>query len=381
MKHSSNLIILLGLLATAAPLGAQATADTVEVVIQAVPGMKFDRVRFPVAPGTPVRLVFRNADEQADMDHNLVITRPAAREKVVQAALAVTQAENYVPKLPEVLHFTPLLDQGGEYVLRFVSPAVEGAYPYVCTFPGHGFVMYGVMYVGMQMPPIAADEGVPPTQRIGPPGGAGGPGFGPGRGGRPAGPPPPRMPPLSFATTYPAVVRTFLPESGPASIAVGFEGGHSFNFDAGVAYLRYAWTGGFVDNSRHWQGNGNAYADVLGTIYYRNQVGFPFRVGAREAPEKVRYHGYRLVDSGYPEFHYSVDGAVIRERIRPREGGGLIRGFQIETVEPLRFLTDPGGGARFQSSAGRLTGGVLELTPAQARSFTITMAPQPGGTR
>lgn len=340
-------------------------ADTLELAINAVPGMKFDRVRFQVKPETPVKMVFTNTDQQDDMDHNLVVTRPGARERVVVAAMQATPAEQYVPKSEEVLVFTPLLKQGGSYVLRFTAPSEPGAYPYVCTFPGHGYVMYGVMYVGMEMPPLAQDENVPAGQRatvdLADTG---------------------RVPGLSYGTTFPAISRTFMPESGPASIAVGLEGGHSFNFDAGVSYLRYAWTGGFVDNVKHWRGNGNAYADVVGEIYYRNAVGFPLRVGARDSAQDVRFLGYRLVEGGLPEFRYAVDGAEVREVIRAGDGGvGLHRTFHVRTTEPVRLLTEPDAGVRFQSSAGRWRGAVLELTPEEARRFTITMTPTAGGAR
>jgi azurin len=348
----------------AAEIAAQATAaapgDTVEVVLRAVPGMRFDRVRFEVAPGTPVRLVFRNDDDQADMDHNVVVTRPGARDQVVQAALRVSAADEYVPDIPEVLHFTPQIKKDDSYVLRFTAPTEPGAYPYVCTYPGHGFVMFGAMYVGQEMPPLAEDENVPPNQRTEEAAATG----------------PARTAGLSYGTTFPAISRTFLPESGPASIAVGLESGESYNFDAGDVYLRYAWRGGFVDNSPHWRGNGNAYAEVLGDIYYRSEVGFPLRIGGREDPT-VRFRGYRLVESGLPEFRYTVDGAEVRELIEGRPNGpGLIRTFEIMSTEPVRLLTDAGAGVRFEASAGRWEGSALDLTPAQARRFTLTMIPE-----
>jgi azurin len=337
----------------------------VRITIQAVPGLRFDRVRFEAQPGAPVKVEFRNADAQADMAHNLVFTRPGAREKVVQAALQATEKQNYVPDVPEVLHHTPLVQQGNAATLTFTAPTDAGVYPYVCTFPGHGFVMYGAMYVGTEMPAITGDENVPPAQRREP---------------RAARRPETPMPPVSYGTTFPAVSRTFLPESGPASIAVGLPGGESYDFDAGVSYLRYAWRGGFVDNAPHWRGNGNAFARVLGEVYYRSKVGFPFRIGASDSVPDVQFLGYRLGEGGYPEFHYRVGGADVRERVEGRPGGdGLLRTFTIATDQPVRFLTDADAGVRFEASAGRWDGTTLALTPEQARRFTLTMIPEPGG--
>lgn len=358
-------LILLPLLAPAAlaqrPMAPPAMdGDTLAVVINAIPGLKFDRVRFQAVPGVPIRLTVNNNDVEGDMDHNLVVTRPGARQEVVTLAMQVSAEQEYVPRVPQVLTFTPLLEKGESFTLRFSAPTQPGAYPYVCTFPGHGFVMYGVMYVGQPMPPLAADENVPPTQRtvaVAPLSSR-------------------ELPGLSYGTTFPAVSRTFMPESGPASIAVGLTREHGYNFDAGEAFLAYAWSGGFIDNQPHWRGNGNAYAQVIGTEYFRSKSGFPLRVGGRDAAREVEFHGYRLVDGGLPEFHYSVDGAQVYELIRAREGGpGLVRSFRIEAREPVRFIGEPAAGVRYESSAGRWNGSVLELTPAQARQFTLTMIP------
>ncbi|MBW3630564.1 MAG: hypothetical protein KY464_14870 [Gemmatimonadetes bacterium] len=365
MLHS--LALIAGLAGAMAP---PAPADTVEIAINAVTGLQFDRVRFQVPAGAPVRLVFRNTDPQDDMPHNLVITRPGARTQVAQAGMATPREQHHVPKVPEVLFATPLLGQGERFVLTFTAPTAPGAFPYVCTFPGHGFVMYGVMYVAMEMPALAQDENVPPTRRVAVAGPAGPPAWTTSR----------KNPGTSFGTTFPAVSRTFLPGSGPASIAVGFEDGESYGFDAGDSYLRYAWTGGFVDNVKHWGGNGNAYADVLGQVYYRSEIGFPLRVGTRQESDSVKFRGYRLVEGGLPEFHYAVDGADVRERVARRTGGpGLVRTFVIQTAEPIRFLTEPDAGVKFEASAGRWNGSVLELTPAQARQFTLTMVPTAAG--
>jgi hypothetical protein len=300
---------------------------------------------------------------------------------------------NYVPRIPEVLAFTPQTEGGEGFTLRFTAPSEPGAYPYVCTFPGHGYVMYGVMYVGQEMPALATDENVPPAQRVGedmPPTAAAGarpgpPAGGPPGGGPPAGggrpAPPPPGPPLSYGTTFPAVSRTFMPESGPASIAVGFDDGQSYNFDAGAGFLRYAWQGGFIDNWPHWRGNGNAYATVHGEVFYRTDIGVPLRIGAREQAGEVEFKGYVLDDRDIPEFRYALDGAEVRERIEPRSGGGLLRTFRIETAEPVRLITEPDAGVTFESSAGRWQDGVLSLTPAQAREFTLMMIPSAGGSQ
>ena len=179
-----------------------------------------------------------------------------------------------------------------------------------------------------------------------------------------------------YPIELPELYRTFMPESSPASIAVGLPGGESYCFDAGVGYIRYAWRGGFVDNTKQWDGNGNAFTEIVGEVYYRNRVGFPLRVGEnRERPE-VEFEGYRLVGEGYPEFRYTANEVAIRELVRPlSEEGGLVRRFEVDPAgQTLWFMT--GGeetGISFEASAGTWEGNALRLSPAQAEQFTITM--------
>ena len=179
-----------------------------------------------------------------------------------------------------------------------------------------------------------------------------------------------------YTVELPGLYRTFMPESSPASIAVGLPGGESYCFDAAVGYVRYAWHGGFVDNTEHWDGNGNAFTDVVGDVYFRNTEGFPLRIGTLEAVPDVAFEGYRLVDGGYPEFFYRIDSVEVRELIKPHpDGRGLVRRFELGPVEEsVWFATSgEGNGVAFEASTGTWDGALLKLTSDQARRFTITM--------
>ena len=182
-----------------------------------------------------------------------------------------------------------------------------------------------------------------------------------------------------YPIELPEVYRTFMPESSPASIAIGLPGGQSYCFDAGVSYMRYAWQGGYIDNTEHWDGNGNAFTDLVGDVYYRNQVGFPLRFGEAEEVPEVEFEGYRLLEGGYPEFRYTAGGVQVRELVKPHpEENGLVRTFKVSSVEdPLWFAT--GGdeaGVDFEASAGTWEGDMLRLTPEEAKNFTVTMIRQ-----
>lgn len=351
-----------------APPAESQTKDTT-IYIKAVGGLQYDMVRFKVAPGTNVTLVLENTD---DMAHNLLITQPKARLEVVQAALtlgAKGPEMNYVPASPKVLWSIKVLNPGQKQTLTFTAPAQEGVYPYVCTYPGHGFIMYGAMHVTRKpLPPLADDPNIPPDRANDQAEAAAHQGHDS-----------PAASPHPYELKLPAMYRTFMPDCSPAAIAVGLPGGLSYCWDAGTCRLRYAWKGGFVDNAAHWKGNGNALSNVVGEIYYRDQAGFPLRLGDPANVPTPKFKGYRLLDR-YPQFEYSIDGVEIKELIKPLEGGtGLVREFQVEQVkEPLYFVVNRNDGVSYQASQGKWTEEILRIPAGKARNFTITMTETKG---
>ena len=59
---------------------------------------------------------------------------------------------HYVPESDKVLASTPVVMPKKKAVVRFKTPVKEGEYPYVCTFPGHGYVMHGILHVAKEKP-------------------------------------------------------------------------------------------------------------------------------------------------------------------------------------------------------------------------------------
>ncbi len=111
--------------------------------------MKFDKTLITVKAGTTVSINVQNPDF---MQHNFVLVKIGALDKVGAAADALAQDPNgakmnYVPKMPEVLQATPLINPAGKFTLTFKVPATPGDYPFICTFPGHWRIMRGVMKV------------------------------------------------------------------------------------------------------------------------------------------------------------------------------------------------------------------------------------------
>jgi putative membrane-bound dehydrogenase-like protein len=111
--------------------------------------MKYDKEVMTAKAGTVIQIVLQNPDF---MQHNLVLIKPKTLEKVGAAADRLALDPNgakmqYVPRIPEVIQATPLINPGGKYTMTIKVPNVPGDYPYVCTFPGHWRIMNGVLRV------------------------------------------------------------------------------------------------------------------------------------------------------------------------------------------------------------------------------------------
>jgi putative membrane-bound dehydrogenase-like protein len=121
------------------------------IVIKTIPQkLLYDVKSLTAKAGEKVTLRFVN---DCDLPHNLILCAPGSMEKVGMASIDMvindTQAleKQYVPDLPEILHATRLLNSGEQQDLTFTVPATPGAYPYVCTFPGHFQLMNGILTV------------------------------------------------------------------------------------------------------------------------------------------------------------------------------------------------------------------------------------------
>jgi azurin len=96
-----------------------------------------------------VEIAFTNPDQ---MQHNFLVGAPGSLDQIGAAADALAQspgaaAQGYIPDIPQVLASTRLVDPGRTVTIQFRAPTEPGAYPYVCTFPGHWRVMNGMLTV------------------------------------------------------------------------------------------------------------------------------------------------------------------------------------------------------------------------------------------
>lgn len=360
-------LLLLFTICWAAPCAAQ--QQPLVIHMKVLQGLQFDVVRFQVKPGTPVKLIFSNTD---DMNHNLLIVRPGARERVVELAQqlgAQGPAVDYIPAGGDVLWSVPVVEPEQERTLEFTAPATEGIYPYVCTYPGHGQIMYGAMYVKRDelLPDIAGDVHIPPSRRQsdasleedethhGSHHAHGAKSLHP------------------YTPVPPYHYRVFIEGASPAAIAVSLPDSLSYCWDAGTCKLRFAWKGGFLDNSDLWKGKGDALAKVTGHIFFREQPAYPLSL--QGAAPVTSYKGFRLINR-FPEFHYTVNGVHVYELIEPKAGGkGIVRRFRITgNTKAVVFRTAPQEGLKFEASAGTWEKDSLLLTALQAREFSITIS-------
>lgn len=381
MKPCKCILVLLLACLSIAQLNAQYTADTVRTIkIGVLVGLQFDVVRFNVKPGEKLNLIFSNSD---DMSHNLLITKPGARLDVVNEALSLGEkgpSMNYIPNSSSVLWAIPLVNPNQFRILSFTAPKQPGVYPYVCTLPGHGFIMFGAMYVNSdgKMPELKHDPNIPPNRMLD------------------------ESPAVSiqhnehkvnldnkttnikslhpYMPVSPYLYRVFIDGASPAAIAVSLTGDLSYCWDAGTCKLRFAWSGRFLDNSELWKGKGDVLAKVVGTIFFRDKTEFPLSIGDSERIKDVDYKGYSLINR-YPEFHYTLNGLDVYELILPKaDGTGLIRSFRIPDVKStVWFNINPADGVTYLSSAGKWETNKLKLSPKQAAKFNITMSRKEGG--
>jgi azurin len=141
--------------AAAAPAAA---ANETKVVLGVVPAvMQYDKKAFTVKAGDKVSILFTN--KACPLQHNLVIVKPgtdakfgAAADKMITTDAAGAMAKVYIPddaesKAAIIAASTKLIGTGQNEVISFTAPAEAGEYPYLCTFPGHRFLMKGVMTV------------------------------------------------------------------------------------------------------------------------------------------------------------------------------------------------------------------------------------------
>jgi len=379
-------------------------AEPYAITIGVVPGqLLYDVVDFEVTEGSLVKVTF---DNNGLMPHNVLFTRPDKAMEVVNAAMAMGAdgySKGYVPDSGQILASSRLLEAGQKQVLEFVAPGEPGRYQFVCTFPGHGNIMQGVMRVvaaGIALKEPLRRKVAKVNSQQGPP--DDGSGINP----HPVGS---REKPLVMRTFMPNPIRvrsvfpnhhrgkptpTYDPNSGhdtggyidtgigfPAAVGVNFGKELSVCWDTTECRFMYAWRDGFLNMENYWgAGSGDQrksfdyVPQIEGRLVFLAEGPSPLALtpGVFGAP---RYKGFRLRKDGVPEFLYSVGSVLVEESVEPGAVEGEIRWhFSIQHAPAGVMLGfDEDGKMRIRTSDGEWSGKVLTINSGAEKDFTLVL--------
>lgn len=322
--------------------------------IKAVEGLQFEPVRIKARAGEMLRIAFSNEDPN-DQPHNIVIIKPGTLEEIQAASMAVTadsQEKGFVPDSEHIIAASGLLDADGSEDLLFKMPDEKGVYHYICTFPGHAMLMYGAIYAGVSSGTLSSDLNIPDVARNAE-----------------------KMRAEALLNvTRPSMLRVFMPEAGPAAIAVALPNDFNYCWDAGNGRLRYLWTGDFVDATGVWRGNGNALGKVLGEEIWESEPGEKLHgVQLGDSPaESYQYEGYDLID-GTPLYHYQIDGTNISETLT--SGPDEVHwSFTVDSPNSdVRVLAPTSDKATLSSDVGERDGDWWVIPQSDAAAFTLKL--------
>ena len=157
------------------------------------------------------------------------------------------------------------------------------------------------------------------------------------------------------------IVRRAFPGIGKRGIGVGYPGGINLAFDAAQMRLASVWSGGFIEASGLWRGQGSGQARILGKDVVSFPPGPAFAVLAtpdaawpaldatpRKSP--FTFQGYTLDARQRPTLRYAVDGFAVEDFfIEHRDPAGNL--FLERT---LKFPAAPPAGLHFRVAVGNL---------------------------
>jgi azurin len=121
------------------PLAAQAKPRVVEIV--GTDDMKYNVTTIAAKPGEQItiRLTAKGTMPKVAMAHNVVVLQLKTDAAAFVNAGMTARATDYIAPAnkAQVLAATKLAGNGETVEVSFKAPTAPGAYPYVCTFPGH----------------------------------------------------------------------------------------------------------------------------------------------------------------------------------------------------------------------------------------------------
>jgi azurin len=140
------------LILTALVAAPFALAEDVKLELTGNDQMQFSVKALEVTEGQKVTLSFKHIGQLpvVAMGHNVVILKPGTELPAFAAKCAPAKDQGYIPQDEEskalIIAHTKMLGGGESDEITFTAPA-PGAYPFLCTFPGHFAIMQGVLTV------------------------------------------------------------------------------------------------------------------------------------------------------------------------------------------------------------------------------------------
>jgi len=176
---------------------------------------------------------------------------------------------------------------------------------------------------------------------------------------------PEKEPEDPYKETAPAKLqRMFMPDAGPAAIALSLNENVHICWDAGTCQFRYAWNGKFIDQWPVWRGNGNALAKVRGETFTKVGQGNPFKnLG------KTKFKGYSEKDGNYI-FSYAVGDVDFSLSISALSSKEISLNFTSNASKNLEYKPELEQGS-WTSSKGEISNGILKLNAKEAQNFSI----------
>lgn len=123
-----------------------ATSDESLVVDTGTETPQFIEHEFTIHTGKLVSVELRN-HSKVGHQHDWVLIRPGSRRKIEFEAREAGPLSEWIPDSSDVLAFVYLTNPGQTSVAPFRAPNEPGDYPFLCTFPGHGEAMHGIVHV------------------------------------------------------------------------------------------------------------------------------------------------------------------------------------------------------------------------------------------
>jgi len=142
-----KLTVLRAVVATALAMSVAACSKPVELNISSVGNtMTYDTAALTVRSGQTVHLTLHNKASDATMSHNWVLVKPGTADSVAAEAQKAGEAAGFIPMVADIVAHTSQVKPGQSGDVTFTAPD-PGAYPYLCTNPGHAQSMKGMLTV------------------------------------------------------------------------------------------------------------------------------------------------------------------------------------------------------------------------------------------